>query len=246
MAPTLDQICCASVPLPQLATLAGFRREPAIRMLVRGDRAWVRWPVGHQEVLRRLFPVSGVCFFARNDNDRFWYALGQHLPTLGIPRELDEASVPLASALVPASIDVSLPQRVAPRPARIELVRNEEARPASALRCRLNALSAWAETVPSSRLKSLHATLAGDLVMVLGSALPVVTDGTRYWGTKVLIPLGFRTDPSLSEDAIRRALNIASAELLWFTPRGYEVVSSSLFRPLTLAGIRLAGRSLQA
>ncbi|SIO62478.1 hypothetical protein SAMN05444166_7058 [Singulisphaera sp. GP187] len=241
MAPTLDQICCASLPRAQLGVLADLRREAAIRVLVRGDRAWVRWPAGHEGVMRRLFPVSTVALFAKQDG--LWYQLGRHLPTFGIPREFDADSVPLATALVPAPIDVTMPRPGAPRPAQVGLVRDEEVRPASALRCRLNALSVWAETVPSSQFKPLRAAIAGDLVMLLGSPLPAIAGGTRYWGTRLLIPLGYRVDPGLSENALRRALSLGSAELLVLTPDGYEVIPPHVFNPLSLAGIRLAERT---
>ncbi|WP_406696247.1 hypothetical protein V5E97_35195 [Singulisphaera sp. Ch08] len=242
MCPTLDQICCASLPQPALAALADLRREPEIRVLIQGDRAWVRWPAVDERVLRRILPVSGVLLFARHAG--LWYQLGRHLPTFAIPRELDRESVPLATALVPDRIEVALPRRTSTQPARLRLVRDEFVRPASAMRCRLNALAAWAETVPSSRVNSLRAAIAGDLVMLLGSPLPALADGTRYWGAKLLIPLGFRADPSLSEDALRRTLSVASTELLLLTPGGYEVISSHVFKPLTRSGIRLSERSL--
>jgi hypothetical protein len=109
----------------------------------------------------------------------------------------------------------------------------------------LHALSAWAEAIPSPRLKTLRAAVAGEVVLVLGSPLPAIPEGNRYWGTQLLIPLGFRTDPSLQEAAIRRTLGIAATEILLFTPLGYERIPASLFKPLTLAGIRLAERSLR-
>lgn len=243
MRPSLDQICCAKVPLTQLAALGSLRREREIRVLVRGEHAWVRWPVELAEVLRQIFPISGCVLYAPRDGH--WYQLGQHLPTFTIPREWEIASVPLATALVPAPIDVALPDRPTPQPALLQLVRDERFRPARGLRCRLESLSAWAETVPTSRITALQAAIATDQVLVLGTSLPAVAEGTRYWGDEVLIPLGFRSDPGLSDDALRRALNIAHADLLLLTPEGSEVVPFATFRPLTRAGIRLAERSLR-
>lgn len=185
--------------------------------------------------------MSGVEFFARDDEH--WYPLGRHLPEFGIPRDLDDNSIPLASALVPAPIDVPASKRVLPRPAPLCLIRDEDVRPPSACRCRLKTLLAWATTVPPSRLKATRAAIAGDLVMMLGSPLPAIPDGTRYWGATVLVPLGFRTDPGLSEPAIRRALGVSATDIVLLTLDGYEVIASTVFKPLTLGGLRLAERS---
>jgi hypothetical protein len=110
------------------------------------------------------------------------------------------------------------------------------------MQCGLKALSAWAETIPSSRFATLRAALAGDAVMLIGPRLPTIAEGERYWGTRVLIPLGFRAEPDLPDDAIRRALGVAAEDILLLAPRGYEVIPGRVFRPLTRAGIRLAER----
>jgi hypothetical protein len=112
------------------------------------------------------------------------------------------------------------------------------------MRCGLAALSAWAETIPSSRFRSLRAAIAGDVVMLLGLRLPSIVEGERSWGTKVLVPLGFRAEPNLPDAAIRRALGVAAEEILLLAPGGFEVIPNHVFRPLTLAGIRLAERGL--
>jgi hypothetical protein len=227
--------------LPGLAALADLRCRPDIRVVVRADRAWVFWRAGQDEVLRRVFPVSGVALYAEQNG--LWYQPGHHLPTFGIPGKLDQESVPLSQALVPAPAEITSPGRARPQAARLGLVRDDDARPASALRCRVSALSAWAEAIPSSRFGSLRAAIAGDLVMLLGLRLPSLGDGERYWGTDVLTPLGFRAEPNLPHDAIRRALGVAAEEILLLTGGGgYEVIPHHVFRPLTLAGIRLAER----
>src|SRR4051794_34003222 len=64
---SLDQVCCASLPLAALPALADLRRDPDIRVAVVGARAWVRWEAGDESVLRRVLPLRGVELFAQHE-----------------------------------------------------------------------------------------------------------------------------------------------------------------------------------
>ncbi len=86
----------------------------------------------------------------------------------------------------------------------------------------------------------MKAARAEDEVMLLGRGLPVVAGGVRFWGIRVLVPLGFRADPDLPEPALRRSLRVAEDALLVLEADGVEVVPREAFRRVTRAGLRLA------
>ncbi len=190
-------------------------------MLVRGDHAWVRWPVELAEGLAADLPDLGlrpVC--AATGTGIKSDSIYRHLRSLASGRS---RPFPWRLRSYRQPIDVALPDRPTPQPALLRLVRDERVRPARALRCRLESLAAWAETVPTSRITALQAAIATDQVLVLGTPLPAVAEGTRYGGTRCSssrLPVGSRP---LGRCA-RRALNVAPAEFLLLTPDGSEVV----------------------
>ncbi len=71
MCSTLDRVTCASLPLGALGVLADLRRETGIRVLVREDRAWIRWPSGDDRVLLRelidMFLIEQSSWLAKLD-----------------------------------------------------------------------------------------------------------------------------------------------------------------------------------
>ncbi|MBV8381464.1 MAG: hypothetical protein JOZ63_02585 [Planctomycetaceae bacterium] len=238
MSPALEHVCCAGLPPSALSTLADLRREPDIRVAWVDGRPWVRWEAGSEAVLRRLLPVSGVDLFARREG--LWYRPGCHLPTFEVPEAIESGAVPLCRAITPMPVRPSPPGEVAPAPVRLALVRDDRARPATALRCPLSGLRRWAETATTAELSAAAAARAGDEVMLLGRGLPVIAGGVRFWGDGVLVPLGFRADPDLPEPALRRSLRVAEDALLVLEADGVEVVPREAFRMVTRAGLRLA------
>jgi hypothetical protein len=154
--------------------------------------------------------------------------------------------------ILPEPLKIVPPGRDAPRPVRLGLVRDDRqaARPAAAMQCRLSQLAAWSDRAPSGWIGSLNgarcAPAGGDPgaaeVLVLGPAIRLLffEDAPRFWGTDVLIPLGYRPDPELSERALREALGAGDDELIVLDDRGPELIPREAFRPLTRAGIRLA------
>jgi hypothetical protein len=234
----LDDVCCASLPPPSLAVLADLRARGGITVTLAGGRAWVRWEPGDEAVLSRVFPVPGAELFARRDG--LWYRPGRHLPSFGLPVDADEAAVPLHRAIFPQPIRATAPDEAAPTPARLRLVRDDRERAASALRCGLEDLAAWAELATSAQLGASRAARAGDQVMLIGRPLPPIGGGERFWGTLVLVPLGFQAEPALPEPALRRALGVGDGEVLVLEADGFEAVPREAFRPLSRAGVRLA------
>ena len=70
--------------------------------------------------------------------------------------------------------------------------------------------------------------------------LPLLPESVRYWGTDLLVPLGFRADPELPEGAIRRVVGAGDGDLVVLDEEGFELIARDAFKPLSRAGIRLA------
>jgi len=232
----LHDVCCASLPPESLAALAAVRELPEIRVALADCRAWVRWEPGEERVLRAVLPVAGVELYVRRDGR--WHRHGHYLPEFDFPAQLDER--PLHQVLTPAPVRPVPPPSVQPRPVALALVPDDRPRPTSELRCGLRELASWADTVPAPRLAALRAARREGRVLLLGTRLPPLTRGERFWGGPVLVPLGRRPDPDLPASAVRAALGIAADEVILLTDAGAEVISTSAFRPLTRAQVRLA------
>jgi hypothetical protein len=126
----------------------------------------------------------------------------------------------------------------------------ESVRPAAAVRCRLAHLAEWAERAPSAWIESLSGTRCAAAgsdpgeaeVLLLGPSLrlPSPRDALRFWGNDVLIPLGYRAVPELTERALHGAVGAAPDELVVLDDEGPELIPRRAFRPLTRASIRLA------
>jgi hypothetical protein len=238
MALPLDEVCCASVPLPALAALAGLRCLPGLRAALDAHRAWVLWEAGNEEVLRAVLPLAGAELYLRREG--LWYRLGSRLPSFNLP--VDAGTVPLHQALVPEPVCPTPPPEARPCPREVRLVRDNRPRPATGLECTLVALARWADRATAAELGAVEAARAGGRALVLGSTLPALAGATRLWGGQVLIPLGYRPEPALPEGALREALGIGDDEIAVLSAGGTDVVPRAAFRPLTRAGVRLAVR----
>lgn len=236
MATDLDRVRCARLPVAALASLAELRCRPDVLVTTAGDRAWVRWSSGGGPLLDRLMAVPGVELFARRDDG--WFRLGDRLPAFDVPPE--DGTVPLHRAIVPARfVPEPAPGEVG-GPVALGLARDERPRAATALRCRLADLAGWAERATSAQVEALRAARSGDLVLLLGRRLPPIGGAERFWGDRLLVPLGFRPDPELAEPILLDALGAVDGERVLLDAAGAEVVPSAAFRPLGRAAVRLA------
>jgi hypothetical protein len=249
-----QDVCCASIPVADLPVLADLRRLPGIRVSIREDRAWIRWEADSESTRRvmveRLLPLSGVEMFARRDGH--WYRPGESLPEFRVPIGDGSDGVPLERMIFPRPMSASVPEDTLPEPIALRLVRDAGGRhrPAAMVCCRLDRLADWAERETSARIASLMGSwvlgpVGGTesieiLVLSEGESLPASLGGSRYWGMHVMIPLGFRADPELSESALRRLVGASPDDLVILDDAGYERIPRGAFRPLSRAGIRLA------
>jgi hypothetical protein len=248
MSRSLDSIRGASLPAAALATLADLRRdadlsvvtEPVPDLLAEagmGQRVWLRWQAEDEARVLRLMFVPGVELYDRRDGA--WYRHGCHVPAFGVPLDSVDAKA-IDRAIVPLPVQPREPDQSVPAPARLELVRDERYRPPSALRCEIEMLACWVETVTTARIKALSAARVGDTVIVLGARLPEIASDNRFWGGRALVPLGFRPEPDLPEVALRGAMKAQADELLILDESGCELLPLDVFRPLSRAAVRLA------
>ena len=233
-------VTAARLPSAGLGCLAAVRHRSEVRVTVGVDgSAWVRWPAGPlaDDIVTALRVAAGVEFYARHADG--WRRFGTRLPAAVTPPDGGRL---LADVLTPA-VFVPLPptgavlQRVA-----IELVRDDVPRQATALRCKLSDLRAWADTATTKQLAGLRAASAGDDVLVLGT-LPPIASAQRYWGDAVRLPLGYTLRPALGSASVRDLLGAAAGDLVVWNADGFEVVPPEAFGPVTRAGVRLAAET---
>ena len=233
-----NDVTAARLPATGLGVLAALRNRPDIRVHLIDGVAWVRWPAGKPEVSRCLMPAHGVEFFAERGGE--WFRFGSRLPTSDTPPTV--GGVAVAAALRPAAFEPSPPEVGSGSPVVLRLVRGGEPQPASALMCPLADLAAWADRATTAEIAALRAARTDDRAVLLGSKLPALPNATRFWGTDLLVPVGFRPDPDLPPAALRDAIGVTAAELVLLTDDGADVIPRSAFEPLTRAGARLAMR----
>jgi MoxR-vWA-beta-propeller ternary system domain bpX2 len=231
----LDDVCCASLPARALPVLGGLRTESGVRAWLQGDRVWLRWEPGRAEVLLYLLPIPGIELFARRDN--LWYRPGQALPTFTVPAESE--SRPLAALVVPSRVEAEWPREQTLPPVSFHLERDDQPRPASALLCAPADLARWADLATTRELSALRTACCGARMLVLGAALPPLVDAARFWGQRVLTPLGWRWKPLLPEQGLAQALQMTADDIALVHHDGIEMVPWAALAPLTRAGLRL-------
>jgi MoxR-vWA-beta-propeller ternary system domain bpX2 len=256
MTSTWQDVRCASIPESELRVLADLRREGGIRVTIARGRAWVCWDDGpdaeatRRNLVERLLPLAGVEIFSRSG--RAWRRPGECLPAFSLPVVEGPDGDRLDRLILPEPLEIVPPDADPPRPVPLRLTRDERAgaRPATALRCRPGPLAGWADRAPSAWIESVSAAWCAPAgwgpgepeVLLIGPAnrLPHVDDGLRFWGDKVLIPLGYRAEPELSDRSVRDVVGAGPDDLVVVDEEGPELIPRQAFRPLRRATIRRA------
>lgn len=234
--PSLHDITCARIPHGSLAALGSLRCAREVEVTANGAGYWLQWPAGSEEILRQVLPLPGVELYLQRDGQ--WHRHGSRLPCVGPPAG---ERVHLDRLLAPARFTPLAPPADGFAPLRLQLVRDNVARPTTALECALPALVAWADVATTQQIAAVRGALAGGRVRLLGVALPLLPGAQRYWGQRILTPLGFRPEPALPEGALGDVLRLASDHLALLHADGAEVMPLAAFTPLSRAAIRLAG-----
>jgi hypothetical protein len=233
----IDDASCARLSPESLPGLATVRTRPGVRVRYVDGRLWLWWSAGDVEVLKSVLPLPGVELFARREG--LWFRTGRRLPSTDVPD--DSAARPLSSVLTPAPVTPA-EAAIAFERRPLGIARDGRPRPATMLRCKLNDLARWAEAATTRQLEVLEAAHCGEDVLLRGERLPPLPGAERWWGSDVLIPLGFRPEPDLAGVVLRQALGLEPGEVALFSTGGAEVIPAGAFGPVTRAGIRLAAR----
>lgn len=234
----LDDICCARLPVASLAGLAEIRCANGVEVIPDGGACWLRWPGGGDDVLRRVLPLPGVILYVLRDTR--WYRFGSRLPADGPPENAPAQR--LDRLIMPGRVEPIEPAAAAWQPIALHLVRDDVPRATSAVQCPLAVLEAWADQASSARLGTLKAAIAGAAVLLVGARLPLLPESTRFWGRRVLVPLGFRPEPALPESALADVLHLGGEDTALLRGDGVDVIPARALQPLTRAGVRLACR----
>ena len=238
-APFAD-VCCASLPGNRLGGLAELRAVQGVSVLLEQGHIWIRWERGDERVLRALMPIPGVILYAWRDG--IWQRAGARLPAFDVTAGGDYR--PLHDVLFPAPVQPVPPPAVEAPPWQrqsLRLVLDAASRATTGLLAPIAEVLAWLDTVPTARFDELQAAVCEKQILVVGNRLPLLRDGLRFWGKRVLRPLGYRLEPDLPESAIRDALSAAADELLIFHDDGTaEMIAAPALQPLTRAGVRRA------
>jgi hypothetical protein len=233
----LTHASLARIPADALPLLGRLRAYASVEARLEGAHAWVRWDEAGHEILRALLPVERAEFFERVD--KLWHRCGRSLPAFNLP---GDGFLPLASVLIPASAALIAPDAETLPRVLLALKRCNQPRPASAMLCGGKELAAWADMATQAELAALQAAHSAELVLLLGERLPALISAERFWGERLLCPLGWAPDPALPESALLEALKLASHELALLRPGALEVIPRDALRPLTRAEARLGAR----
>src|SRR5262245_12834167 len=235
--PTLfDCASAALMPITGLGALAAVRCHAKVTVVLSDDRAWVNWPPGDSEVWQRLLAVGGATFFEQRDG--VWYQLGHRLPAFDVPPPGDAR--PLDRVLLPAPQQAQGAPSLGVEPLPLRLVPCHQVHATTALRTTIDAIQAWVDRATTRELGAVRAARCGESIMLRGERLPLIATAERFWGGRVLTPLGMRVEPDLPETVIRASAMVSLNEVLVITEGGAEAVPEEAFTPLTRARARLA------
>jgi hypothetical protein len=239
MTKDLVTTCCARLPSTALVALGALRACEHLSALREGETLWLFWPAGEVELARTILAVQGAELFRCGEAG--WHRLGEHLPVFHVPHSRDAR--PLSALLFPAPVTPVRPEAPAWRPVTPALVRDATLKPASALRVAGAVLRKWADVATTHQLRKVEAACCGDEVLLRGD-LPVLP-GERFWGKRVLLPLGYRVEPDLADGVLLAALGLREGEVALWTTLGVEVIAAEAFGPVTRAGVRLSSTEVR-
>ncbi len=225
----------ARIPKDGLSALAFLRIKGGVHVVV-DDPAWVQWEGERPEVVAALLAVPGAEFFEPHDGQ--WSAVGSRLPAFDLP--IAGEATPFDRVVVPAPFAPIEPEMSEPRRVPLRIVRSDIPRSTSAIRCSIVALQVWADSASAAEITALKAAHFGNEAWLLSKTLPAIAGALRFWGERVLIPLGWRTEPAWPESALREAAAAGPDEILVVIEDATEAIPTNAFRPLTRAAIRRA------
>lgn len=232
----LHSITCASLPAAHLERLAPVRAWKQVKAENRDGTLWLSWPAHTAGVAELLYPLPGAELYERRA--QHWFAFKRQLPTFEVP-DLGMAR-PLAELLFPAPVAFPVVPKEGRQPVQLTLAADSTPRDATALVCKLSELHDWLETVPAPRFRELLVLRQREQVLVKGKNLPELAGAQRFWGQRLLVPLGFRYEPFFPETTLLSIFDLAARQLLLLSSSGMELIDTSVAQPLSRAAVKLA------
>ena len=229
----LEACRAARIPRGGLVALAALRRSADVHVTEFGDEAWIDWPGEMPSLVNALLAIEGARLYRKAKLG--WIAIDRSLPDFAVP-EMQE-SLALDRAIVPASFDAVAVPIFQGKRIPITLKANASPRPTSALRCHPNALQEWCDRATAAEIEAVSAACCGSSVWLRGG-LPALPNVERFWGERVLVPVGYRPEPDWPEAALRQAAIVDDDEILVLTPDGPEAIAVGAFRALSRASVR--------
>jgi hypothetical protein len=234
----IDEVSGACMPVEQLPMLAEVRCARGVEIVLESQHVWVSWPPDREEVLQRVLAVPGVRVFVKRE--AHWFELGRRLPARDV--SFDGPRKPLFQALTPVASQMESPNSQSIDRVRLHLVPDDRTRQTTALRCSIDVLQRWIERSPCVLFERFKAVLADEEVLVVGSGLPMLPGNARYWGERVLMPLGFRIEPKLPLGVLQEVLGLSDRDVAIFSDSGVERFSRELLTDLSRGRVRLAAQ----
>jgi MoxR-vWA-beta-propeller ternary system domain bpX2 len=232
----------ARLPAAALGRLAALRCQHGVQVALNDRDLWIRWDPGQDAIALALLPLAGCQLYGRKDGH--WYAWGRTLPAFEVPES--PRFRPLFQVIFPAPMQPVTPDHTAVVRTTLRLVADTTYRATQAMQCPLDLFRAWADTVPGCTLARYQGAIKKTRLFVLGKKLPWLADGERFWGHRVLLPIGYRPDPLLAEADLLKAAGVAESDLLVIRQESCEIVATDEFTFLSHAALRLSGREVSA
>jgi hypothetical protein len=240
-----NKITTARIPLASLKSLAHLRHRSDITVsLDDHGNAWIHWLQSAiaEEVMLALRPLTDVSFYYREANT--WYTRGSGFPAKITPP--NQPGLALAKLLFPEKMTSQSPENKAFARITPVLSRGGQTCPASAMRLPFASLHAWVNHATSAQIHALHGVYEADQVWLLGQHLPAASQGMRFYGERLLLPLGYQLQPMLPVESSLALVNASERDVVFWSHDEIRVIPREEFAPLTRAGVRQVCRKTGA
>jgi|MDTC01.1.fsa_nt_gb hypothetical protein len=220
--------------------LARLRVETEVSIARAEGSLWLRAEGPEPSCVQALQALPWLGLFERIAEDKL-VPLGSRLPTDSLPSCLRWQR--LRDWLVPAPISPCLPGIIDTNAQQaLRLIRCTALdQTANVLITDMNALHAYTDHAPLTRLLRLRFAAAGDgRVVILGLPLLPLQGQFHHCQQRMILPLGYRLGPSLSDEALTEILALAPTELaLFHLDDSFERLRQDDFLQLTRSAVRL-------
>lgn len=242
-----DGFCMASVGLSDqaLRSLSHLRAQSDLLAHHAEGRIWLRWPAR----LRSITQLIQALTDAKLLHPRAW---GWCEGSSGFAVETPDLTIfqPLAVVIHPQALPEGdgAHRSNLPAAAKVELsiIPSTQQHPASAVLLPLTRLYALLRATPETLWKHLGVAWHKQQALVrtsVGQALRLDVppqNSQRFWGERVLVPLGWQLSVDAAEPVTLRLIGAKANEIALVQHKGISLIPEACFAPASRAGLRLA------